>query len=420
MNARLIATGLIASGALCASVAAQGARHDRPVFQRLQHQSKDWRLTSEVLLEGDARLHYNAQRLTTETIDVERAVLVFPVAPVTAISSPRTSSIEGTLRSDGGVIDDSVRLLDGYASGARLVAFDSEQLVTKTLRMTVHVPMRSWETRVDDRRALEIMWPGEPIEALYPEEALSALLPERYIESDAPAVQNLLTEWTGGDPKILRPYALAKHLAGKVVNAYQPQFTRFRTEADLHSDAGQRYRITTPVAGTYLGINVDGALSAAQRTDGRINVLDMPNLLCALYRAAGIPARVVVGFDTRSERDPEGFPAIVAWVEFYLWDNVRAEGHWIPVDVIRQREFGSIAPPITQAWKFFGTIEDAEHLCPLSLHWHPPTFVMNEGAPLLWGWLPTPGEQRVNQRLRFYATDPGRRGDDEPFDGEDR
>ncbi|MCA9294237.1 MAG: hypothetical protein KDA20_10525 [Phycisphaerales bacterium] len=419
-----MAAVIIGFGAIVAP-AQQQVRSDRAgmptIVQRLPYASRDWRLTLEVVLEGDYNHNYSRRQTTQDVIDLEKAVVVLPVAPATASSAPRTSDVVADLRGDRGQIDatprtldDAGRLLEGYPGGDRLVALDVDALTTHHLRARVQVPMRCWETRIDERRAFAQRWPTEDIEDLYPEEALSALQPERFIESDAPEIRELVFNWTGGDPHILQPYTLAKTLAAKVIEHYMPLDDRYTT---LTLDGGYNFYVVLPVAGTYYGLRVEGAVAAATADQHRGPVFDLPNLLCAVYRAAGIPARVVIGYDTRSERQPNAYPAITAWVEFFLWDNANARGEWVPVDIVPQRAFASKAPPIQQPWKFFGQNEDSEWICPLSLHWHPPTFVMSEGPPLLWGWLPTPGDQHVTQRMRVLTTGLSKRGDDPPFDG---
>lgn len=416
------ALALAISTAWAVTAQQQPSRASMPnMVQRLPYASRDWRLTLEIVLEGDDRHHSSARQWSQQTIDLERAVVVLPVAPVTASSAPRTSAVLADLRGDRGPIDATPltmdgagRLLEGYPGGARLVALDAEDVSTHHLRARVEVPMRCWETRIDERRAFAQRWPTENIEDLYPEEALSAMQPERFIECDAPEIRELVFNWTGGDPHILQPYTLAKTLAAKVIEHYMPLDDRYTT---LELDGGYRYYYVLPVAGTYYGLRVEGAAAAASADQHRGPVFDLPNLLCAVYRAAGIPARVVIGFDTRSEKQPNTYPAITAWVEFFLWDNANARGEWIPVDIVQQRAFASKAPPIEQAWKFFGQNEDSELVCPLSLHWHPPTFVMSEGPPLLWGWLPTPGDQHVTQRMRVLTTGLSKHADDPPFDG---
>ncbi len=405
----------LAAGFFALAAPAQQTRDVPPILTRLHNEYRDWRITMELVLESEYLQNRNMGTRTASSIDLERAVVVMPVAPVTANAAPRTSAITGTLKGDRDVIDDTPRLLDGYQAGGRLIALDIKELQTNSLRMQTQWSMRCWETRIDEQRAFDLMWPPAPVEELYPEEALTALLPQRYIESDAPEIQELIFNWTGGDPHILRPYALAKTLAAKVIDQYMPVDDRYTT---MRTDSyGHRYRVVLPVAGTYFGFRVEGAVAAATAQNHRGPVFDLPNLLCAVYRAAGIPARVVIGFDTRSETAPIEFPAITAWVEFYLWDTPNERGEWVPVDIIRQRAFASKAPPIAQKWMFFGRHEQSQWMCPLSVHWHPPTFVMSEGPALLWGWLPTPSDQRVVQRIRFHATSAGTRPDDEPFDG---
>jgi transglutaminase-like putative cysteine protease len=149
------------------------------------------------------------------------------------------------------------------------------------------------------------------------------------------------------------------------------------------------------------GYNVRGAVDAARQQRG--SNLDMANLLCAVYRAAGIPARVVIGYDHEAQRK-EDRPPVTAWVEFFLMvDQENQRGEWIPVDIIRQREFSSRAPDVTRPWKYFGNSDLSNNYSVISFHWHPPTTVVNSGPPAFWGWLPKPTAPNVDQGVRFHA-----------------
>jgi hypothetical protein len=281
------------------------------------------------------------------------------------------------------------------------MVFDVGEVDSARLTMHTEIVMTSYETVIDEARARQIPWPKEPWEPLI----ASCLQPQLFVEVEDPAIQALVKEWTGGNPRGAAPYDLAKMLAGKVVGHYSP------TEG-MYETIGRGLRAGEISAVLLSGYNVDGAASAAVNKRG--SPFDMANLLTAVYRAAGLPARVVIGYDVKaSEAGPNPAPSVVrAWTEFYLLDEANKRGEWIPVDIQKQREFSSRPPPLTQAWDYFGNSRDFDFICPIAYHWVPPTLSINQGPPALWGFVPDPLFYGSDQEIRFYAFETPKRGDD--------
>lgn len=150
----------------------------------------------------------------------------------------------------------------------------------------------------------------------------------------------------------------------------------------------------------------------------------MTVLLAAVYRAAGLPARTVIGFDVSAKKDRDGFldkgksgpQKLRAWVEFCLYDEAAQREVWVPVDVVRMRQSSSRAPALNRPWKFFGTHDELENVIPIAFQYHPPTTVVAHGAFGLWGWLTTPEIPLVKQHLRLDAITTPKRGGDRQRD----
>jgi len=365
-----------------------------PLVLRVDADSQEWTLNSEVLLlaltrEGDG----TPQRPVPKTvrIDLDGAVITFPLPTDTAYTVIDDSLTEARLRLDPNRVIAESRLLDGYQAGQRLLAWDVEDIRTSSLRLEVKTSQQAFKTVVDEKRAFAVDWPSEEL----PESINSALGPQLYIESDQPEIARLVEVWTNGEPTRAKPYYLAKYLAAKVLEWYQPSEGPFLAERD--SDMYRSRDGATMIA----GYNVRGAIYAARERNG--SNLDLANLLCAVYRAAGIPARVVIGYDHEAQNEQDR-PTVIAWVEFFLMvDEENQMGEWVPVDIIRQREFSSRAPDITRPWKYFGNNDLSQHYSVISFHWHPPTSVVNSGPPAFWGWLPKPSAPNVDQGVRFHA-----------------
>ncbi|MEM9082667.1 MAG: transglutaminase-like domain-containing protein [Planctomycetota bacterium] len=334
---------------------------------------------------------------------LERSSFVYPIFPDTSAHEALEDTYEAILIVEDEEVDDEIDLLDGYQGGISLAKLEAFNIRADTIRFRVEMEVISFETRIDEKRAAAVGWYDVGERSA---EAQSLLQPQLFIESDDEIFSNLVEEWTEGNPRALPPYLLAKFLAKQVVESYQP--------VEDSIEIVTRGPFPT-VLGFLNGVDILGARHAA--IEGRGPVLDIANYLCAVYRAAGIPARLVVGFDV-AESDKEKFPIITAWVEFMLYDAERDQEEWIPVDIVKQREFSSRAPAIDRPWEYFGKNEEFDSVVPLGFHWHPPTTVTNAGPPALWGWLPEPVAPAADQLLNYEARGRQRTVEDREPDSE--
>jgi len=386
-------------------------RPENPALTRPPTNHRDWTLVAEVKIHGEQPHNDDPYTIaSTRKLIFDSATIIFPLLKDSASHEVWTDRLTGELRYDGGIIAKSPRLLEGYQAFARLGAWDARDARVNTLTLHIEIPMTCWETRIDEKRAAAQAWP----KAWSPDLA-ACLLPQLLIESDSDTVVNLTKSWLrdapgGPDPRNTPPYQLAKYLAGRVVQFYQPQ------AVILESSPRGSNRIA-PSGALVQGYAAYGAAEAARQARGPI--LDMSNLLVAVWRAAGIPSRLVIGYDARTVDETEAttrvksaIPIICAWAEFFLPDEKSGGGEWVPVQIARQRDFSSRPPPLTQRWQFFGHSEELDVVCPVSFHWMPPTVCSNLGAPALWGWVPVPETVTGDQELRMFVKAAARRGDD--------
>ncbi len=296
------------------------------------------------------------------------------------------------------------------------------------LRVRVAIPMTCWETRYNEANALAVKWPANP----WPADLEDCLKAERLIDSDAKEIRELVDEWTGGRARATPPARLAKVLCGKVVSLVQP--------------TGNGMAVNS--FGQLQGFDVAGASAAARAPRPGFNdptipsEFDMTCLLVAVYRAAGLPARMVIALDP-AKSDNSKVVVFRSWVEFALLDeSVPAPPNWpaaspwpgriewIPVDVVRQREFSSRPPPIGQRWQYFGHNEDTDDLLPIAFVFHPPAAalpplpppvpganapaagqaVIAHGSVALWGWRPQPAIPPLDQTIRAWGEHRVKRG----------
>lgn len=311
---------------------------------------------------------------------------------------------------------------DPYHSGTWLAKFavgDAGQSNrANSMWLQIDVPTTAYNTVFDETNASKVPWPKEG----WPIVAATTFLPQLFVDAipgpsgmaavtDMKDVDALIKKWCkGNDPLSLTPVALAKFLCQQLINEYR-----------LDSNSLNYKRGSTGGGVVLEGLRINGAAAAAANMRG--TEWDMVCLLTALYRRAGLPARIVVGYDKDTEsRRKEVIDDVSgggssrgsarAWVEFYLYDEARNTGNWVPVDPVRIRSSQTKAPNLNQKWKFFGTHDELRGVMPFAMHFHPPTSVLSYGSPGFWGWHVTPGSPAyANQSVvltGFGSTVPSR------------
>ena len=293
----------------------------------------------------------------------------------------------------------------GEAVSLRIDRFD-ELRSDLPLRLSLEYDLASNAVEIDEGLAERVPWVEEGGWAAFGEGVVTALAPGELIESDDDWVVGYVERWTGGEPRRVKPYALAKYLASRVMDLYEldrsvevsgyvggPVRPRVVLTRGVPAAAAERTQPLRPFS--FHGLLAYGAADAVRRGGG--GPFDMHNLLCAVYRAAGLPARVVIGFDDRGAFEGEPM-AVVSWVEFYLAQPGTDRGEWVPVDIVRQEEAGGRAPALDAPWEFFGRMRDGDRRAAVAVGWTVgeservaltiPDRVARPGR--LWGWTATP------------------------------
>ena len=250
------------------------------------------------------------------------------------------------------------------------------------LRFRVFHEAICYSSEVDEAALQSIPWP-----ASWPSQARDALQPQTLIESDNPLFANVVQEVSGGDLRLVPPWIAAKELVRHACNTIQKN-----GETTLYGP-GRSIR----------GLDVNGALVAAQRGSGTPN--DLVCVCVALLRAAGIPARPVIG---RGE-DRKGKKRLLVWGELYL-----PKAGWIPFDPDEIRRKGARHWKVRDDWTEFGTMSDLNRRVPLAYAFAPDNGQAAYDCYAIWGWsrlesmdFPVPVNQwqgRIGeQRLRLDA-----------------
>lgn len=363
----------------------------------MRGRERDWTLRVTVHLSSYQRVTSNAMP-EIEVMELKTAAVVFPVNLASGSSELDVAKFKGELKFNDAVVDSQPKFLEGYPAGTRLGRWEMTEKSGREMQLDVELPVTSWSTIFDEKAAGAVAWPAN-----WPTNAASALKPDAIVNSANPAVQELVKKWTGGnDPKKIPPVQLAKFLAGQVMEHVQ-------TSGNGLASADN---------GLLMGVDLQPIEETAG--SGRGSEHDMVVLLAAVYRAAGLPARTVIGHDMAGKKGGDSFldkakkgpQKLRAWVEFCLYDEGAQKEAWVPVDIVRMRASSNRVPPLNKPWKYFGTHDELENVIPFAFQYHPPTTVVAHGAYSFWGWLPTPEIPNVQQYLRFDAiTTPKRAGD---------
>lgn len=359
---------------------------------------RDWTLTVTVNLRSYQDI--DPRRRVGPEIDYwsfDTAAVVFPLLSDTASSRLNVAELDSRLTFNDRVVDTAPDFLRNYHSGATLGKWELVDKKGRECELQVKLPITCWNTAFDEAAAMRVAWPkGE-----WPAVAKSTFEPQMYIDLapdgqpiDMQPVRRLLDNLTNKkDPKSIPPAQLAKFLAGEV-----QRFCQF-------SGNGLGYNRQ----GSVEGIDLKGAV-AVVNDRGRGSEFDAVCLLVALYRQAGLPARIVIGYDISDRIDDDTFldrkgkAKIAAWAEFFLLDEPTQTGVWVPVDLARMRKSSSRPPPLDRPWKYFGTHDELSGMIPFAFHFHPPTTVLSYGTPGFWGWLVTPAApERAFQSISFSA-----------------
>lgn len=376
---------------------------------------KDWIVTINVDVQStrnDMADPSNSKLPDTTPFKFETLSVIFPFPPPTASASPEQSTLKAVLKLQDRPVTDQFTVLDNqitgqpYQSGVKLIRMSATNGVCREIGFEVSYKSVAYNTVYDEEAAAKVAWPKDG----WPVVVASTFNPQMYIDYailrdarsgvvrhdfDTEALRAWVNEQTKGNPQGVPPATLAKWIAGQMMTRLQPT-----------GDG-----LTYLKSGQLQGIGVIGPELTFQR--GRGSDFDISATLVAAYRMAGLPARLVIGWDTGTgsgasdnflDKNKGGKKSLRSWVEWALYDEAKSTLNWVPVDLARMRKQGSRAQAMDRPWKFFGTHDELQGVVPIAFHFHPPTTVESFGAPGMWGWMMTPSAPDVGfQGLRIRA-----------------
>lgn len=338
---------------------------------------EEWKFTVRLQVDNfeDQNLNALVVQHITKIFDADSGTVYFPIAPATSHAQTFFNRTEAVLKLNDTVVDEEPEIfVDRGAEGpmpagaflATLEFGPFERISEMSLSITTYG--RSWETIYDEEAAAKIPWPPE-----WPTIARSLFETEMFIDYgpfgayDLAELKARVDEWTEGDPQAQPPAVTAKWLAFKVAEAYRPSYRGYTTPV---AEASQG--VPTSAFGAFI---IDGPSFALER--GRGSKFNLPVLLTAAYRAAGIPARTVIGYDFREEQTDRRIDAerLYAWVEFALYDPTEPDETrrltWVPVDILELQSRSVWRQPFDRPIEYFGTHKDLKNMVPIAFHFTP-------------------------------------------------
>ncbi len=345
---------------------------------------REWTLQAQITLQNRRGVWLGLDTVRGsqgETFRFDALSMIFPVVRSSASSVWREGSSEGTLFVETRKADTTTTLIGPFHAGAVYARYDSGPGTAYSVRLVHRHEVTSWDTVFNELDALRVPWPEGP----WPDEALSTFGPQSYVNPNTDPeepVRRLLELWTKNeDPKSIPPVLLAKWLAGSVQEYVQLQGDGVSREYRVRGDALGSGVVT----GVIEGVELKGAAPTAVLQRGSTH--DMVCLLAAVYRAAGLPARTVIGIDDDPERRSR---EVRSWVEFCLYDEDKGLTTWIPVDIARLRARSSRMQALDRPWEYFGTHDELHRVAPFAFHFIPPVDVRSYNSPAFYGWRQMP------------------------------
>jgi len=292
--------------------------------------------------------------------------------------------------------------------GVRYGRWEVQNAGARSLRLTLNYSVSSWETQFDQQAAAAIDWPKQP----WPTGLRACLGAQAGINPREPRIVALLNELTGGrEPTSIKPVELAKYLCAELINRFQV------SGSGLRFDRGGQGRPGGIAFEGYELFNLDEVMR-----DFRGPPHALSAALCSLYRAAGLPARIVLATDATGTFDGPDNPLLrsrrggmVSWVEFCLFDPDAGRELWVPVDPVQLRSTSSRAPDWRRPWRnYLGSHNKLGDAIPLAFHFVPPFGgAISYSAFGMWGWITSPrnANNGLQRLLITSVTTPRRPGD---------
>jgi transglutaminase-like putative cysteine protease len=246
----------------------------------------------------------------------------------------------------------------------RRIAISIPDGQVNALSLRASWPAIAFNSEVDESAASSIAWPRA-----WTSESQSYLSPSLGIDSDHQIFRDFVAKVAGEDLRRVPVYLAAKDLVRRSII----EFSNVSGEALVREGLG-----------AVRGFRLQGASMAANAGTGSRG--DLVCVSVAVLRAAGIPARPVIGIysgkGSRSDNKlPSGKSTLCVWAEFHL-----PGAGWVPFDPFEMRGSGLPQADVRKPWRWFGTIDQLNERVALTYEFAPVKQGFIQDWPAGWSW----------------------------------
>ena len=277
----------------------------------------------------------NGVMTTQNSIQCPRSEIVIPIIMRGTYSraDPNSISVTASIGSQWqrpGTVPWTLR--GPHPDGTAEIVVEFLDVNTTSITMEASWRTQTWESSLNEVAASEIGWPTE-----WPEAIRKYLEPSLFIESNAPEFTTFVESVTNGRIRNVPPYLAAKELVKRTI-------LNFRSIMGGSMD-------TTSLTGAVESLRTE-----------RGSRLDLTCACVATLRAAGIPARPVMGISKLlNKKQIKETTAWTPWAELYL-----PGAGWVPFDPFEMRGSGFQHRALTAQWPWFGSVEDVVKRVPVA------------------------------------------------------
>lgn len=272
----------------------------------------------------------------TERFLMAGGAIVMEVATVDTAMVADLRGLDASVRINGTPVPPGLQIEGDPASGQQRVTLTLPKgKSTAAISTRVTWPAIAFDVAVDEAAAAQVTWPRE-----WPESVRPFLAASELIQSDDEIFKAFVEKTTNGRLRRTPIYIAAKELVRSTI-------LQFR-----NVEGGSLYQEGD---GRIVGFQLQGAVATTTAT--QVTPADMVCACVAVLRAAGIPARPVIGIhsgdgDSGDSKRPKGRRTFCCWAEFHL-----PGAGWVPFDPFEMRGQGLRHADISRPWRWFGTVK---------------------------------------------------------------
>ena len=300
----------------------------------------------------------------TERFLMAGGAVTMEIATIDTTMVADLRGLEASVRINGSPVPAGLEIEGDPAAGQQRVTLRLPKgESTAAISTRASWPAIAFDIVVDEKAAAQVTWPREWPDSVRPYLAASDL-----IQSDDEIFKTFIERTTEGRLRRTPIYVAAKELVRSTILEFRNvEGSSLRREGD----------------GRIVGFQLQGAAAATSAV--QVTPADMVCTCVAVLRAAGIPARPVIGIhsgdgDAKDSKRPKGRRTFCCWAEFHL-----PGAGWVPFDPFEMRGQGLRQADIARPWRWFGSIDSMNRRVGIAYDFAP----FNQGRVLGYpaGWV---------------------------------